>query len=277
MKKRRGKDMIFEIVMIAIVILMFYPILMIINMSLKTDMEVTLSPLTLPSVFQWSNYKQAFEQMGFLGCIKNSVLITALTTAVGTFLYCIASYGIVRVPRYKKLFRLIYALFIGGMILPSQSTLIPLLWFYKAIRLSNTYTGIVLLYTAGSAAFSIMLVTGFINTVPISLEEAARIDGCNPFGVFFKIVFPLLKPIISTLIIINAIGVWNDFYNPLFFVSGKNSKTITLGVYMFRGEHMTQWNILFAGLVLATLPMMIVYFLLQKNIIAGMAAGSVKS
>lgn len=86
-----------------------------------------------------------------------------------------------------------------------------------------------------------------------------------------------MKPIISTLIIINAINIWNDFYNPLFFLSGKSSKTITLAVYMFRGEHMTQWNILFAGLVLATLPMMILYFALQKYIIAGMASGAVKS
>lgn len=277
MRKQKIRLAVFEIFMILVVLVLSYPLLMIVNMSLQTDLEVTLSPLKLPQSAQWQNYKEAFTQMNYLSSAWNSFVITMSSTAVGTILYCMASYAIVRAPRWKKFFKGIYILFIIGMILPAQSTLIPLVWAYSKLHLTGSYVGMDMLYVAGAAAFSIMLVTGFINTVPISLEESARLDGCTPYGIFFKIMFPLMKPIISTLIIINAINIWNDFYNPLFFLSGKSSKTITLAVYMFRGEHMTQWNILFAGLVLATLPMMLLYFALQKYIIAGMASGAVKS
>lgn len=276
-KKRQVKDFLFQIFMIVLVLILFYPVLMIFFMSMKGDMEILLSPLSLPSAFQFENYKKAFEQMDFIRVFLNSLFITATSVLVGTVSYCMAGYALVRAKKYRWVFVGMYILLLLGLVLPAQSTLIPLLYLYKVTGLINTYRGITLLYICGGASFSIFLITGFINTVPITLEEAAALDGCTPFGVFFRIVFPLLKPIISTLIIINAMNIWNDFFNPLMFMSGKAGRTITLAVYMFKGQYSTQWNVLFAGLVLATLPMMILYFFLQRYMIAGMTSGAVKS
>ncbi len=276
-KKKKIKNVLFELFMIVLILLLFYPVLMIFFMSLKDDMEVLLSPLSLPKSLHFENYVSAFEQMDFVRVFCNSLLITSVSVGVGTIVYCISGYALVRARKYRWVFMTMYVIFLLGLVLPAQSTLIPLLYLYKELGLMNTYRGITLLYLSGGASFSIFLITGFINTVPITLEEAAALDGCTPYGIFFKIVFPLLKPIISTLIIINAVNIWNDFFNPLMFMSGKAGRTITLAVYMFKGQYSTQWNVLFAGLVLATLPMMLVYFVLQKYMIAGMTSGAVKS
>lgn len=276
-KKKTVRGLFFELFMIVLVFMLFYPVILIFFMSMKDDMEILLSPLSVPKSFEYGNYVKAFEQMDFVRVLCNSVFITAISTLAGTVIYCISGYALVRAKKYRWLFAAMYGLFLLGMVLPAQSTLIPLLYLYKTLGLMNTYRGIVLLYVAGGSAFSIFLITGFINTVPIALEEAAELDGCSPFGVFFRIVFPLLKPVISTLIIINAVNIWNDFFQPLMFMSGKAGRTITLAVFMFKGQYSTQWNVLFAGLVLATLPIMIVYFVLQKYMIAGMTAGAVKS
>ena len=276
-KKKKIKNILFELFMIALILLLFYPVLMIFFMSLKDDMEILLSPLSLPKSFQFDNYVKAFEQMDFIRVFCNSLFITTISVVVGTIVYCISAYALVRARKHRWVFMVMYVIFLLGLVLPAQSTLIPLLYLYKEMGLMNTYRGIVLLYLSGGAPFSIFLLTGFINTVPITLEEAASLDGCTPYGIFFKIVLPLLKPIISTLVIINAVNIWNDFLNPLMFMSGKAGRTITLAVYMFKGQYSTQWNVLFAGLVLATLPMMIVYFVLQKYMIAGMTTGAVKS
>lgn len=274
---KKIKHVMFELFMIVLILLLFYPVVMIFLMSVKDDMEILLSPLSFPKSFAFENYKRAFEQMDFVRVFLNSLLITSTSVGIGTVIYCMSGYALVRAKRHRWVFLAMYGLFLLGLVLPAQSTLIPLLYLYKTVGLMNTYKGITLLYICGGASFSIFLITGFINTVPITLEEAASLDGCTPFGVFFRIVFPLLKPIISTLIIINAVNIWNDFFNPLMFMSGKAGRTITLAVYMFKGQYSTQWNILFAGLVLATLPVMLVYFVLQKYMIAGMTAGAVKS
>lgn len=276
-KKKKVKDFLFQLFMIVMILSLFYPVLMIFFMSMKDDMEILLSPLSLPKSFQFENYKKAFAQMDFIRVFLNSLFITTTSVIVGTVSYCIAGYALVRAKKHRWVFMVMYALFLLGLVLPAQSTLIPLLYLYKVMGLMNTYKGITLLYICGGASFSILLITGFINTVPITLEEAASLDGCTPFGIFFRIVFPLLKPIISTLVIINAVNIWNDFFNPLMFMSGKAGRTITLAVYMFKGQYSTQWNVLFAGLMLATLPMMLLYFVLQKYMIAGMTSGAVKS
>lgn len=277
MKVKKIRGYCFEIFMILLVLLLFYPVILIFLMSVKSDMEMIVSPLSFPQVFQFENYKYAFEQMDFFRAFGNSLLITSSSTMIGTVIYCMAGYAIVRAKSHRRLFQTMYVLFLLGLVLPAQSTLIPLLYLYKSLGLMNTYRGISLLYIAGGAAFSIFLITGFINTVPIALEEAAALDGCTAFGIFFKIVFPLLKPIICTLVIINAVNIWNDFFTPLMFMSGKAGRTIIMAVYMFKGQYQTQWNVLFAGLVLATLPMMLVYFALQRYMIDGMTAGAVKS
>lgn len=277
LKKKKVKDFLFQLFMIVLIVILFYPVLMIFFMSMKDDMEILMSPLSLPKGFRFENYKKAFAQMDFIRVFLNSLFITTTSVFVGTVSYCIAGYALVRAKKHRWIFMVMYAMFLLGLVLPAQSTLIPLLYLYKVMGLMNTYKGITLLYICGGASFSILLITGFINTVPITLEEAASLDGCTPFGIFFRIVFPLLKPIISTLVIINAVNIWNDFFNPLMFMSGKAGRTITLAVYMFKGQYSTQWNVLFAGLMLATLPMMLLYFVLQKYMIAGMTSGAVKS
>ena len=149
------------------------------------------------------------------------------------------------------------------------------LWLQK-LHLGNTLLGVVFVYIAANASYAIFLFSGFINTVPVALEEAARMDGATPFKVFWKIVFPLLKAPMVTMIIVMTLRVWNDFMYPLVLLQGKAARTLPLTIFMFKGDLQIEWNIMFAATTMAILPLMIVYFIFQKQIISGMMTGSVK-
>ena len=278
MKNKYTKKMLLvEILMIIAVFIIFYPIIMIVGMSLKNDTNILVSPLSFPVELNFENYVIAFKTMDYLRAFWNSLLLTSLTVLIGVMLFTLAAYGVARAKKGKKLFNIIFYIMLMGLMIPPQVTLVPMVVWLKALKMINTIQGLIGVMVGGGVAFGIFMMKGFIGTIPAALEEAATIDGCTPFGVFFKIVLPLLKPSIATLVIINTIGTWNDFMHPLLLLQGKASRTIPLAVFFFRGEYNTQWNILFAGLVLSILPVLIFYFILQDQIISGLTSGGVKA
>ncbi len=267
----------FLIVIITIVsLLVFYPIVMMIIVSLKTDTALTTAPFGLTIQFQWQNYADAFNGMNYPTALRTSVILTAVSAVSATILSALGSYAIVRVTRGKKLFVLFNILFLVGLALPQQVAMVPMVLWLQKLGLGGTVTGVCLVYIAANAAYGIFFFSGFINTVPVSLEDAARIDGASPFTVFRKVVFPLLKAPSVTLLIIMVLRVWNDFMYPLILLQGKNSRTLPLTIYLFKGDYSTQWNVMFAATTLAIIPLMVVYFIFQKKIISGMLSGAVK-
>ncbi|WP_256757057.1 carbohydrate ABC transporter permease [Cohnella sp. WQ 127256] len=265
-----------EIVMIACTAIIFYPIIMILMISVKTNSEASSSPLSFPSEFVFQNYVDAFQKMNYMNVFTNSVTLTAISTIAGVLLYALAAYGIARAKRWKWLFRSFYLLFIIGQVLPSQTSLPPLIFIMRELHLMNSIPGVSLIIIGGGTSLAILLLCGFINTVPMALEESAKIDGAGPLQIFSKITLRLMVPPIMTLVILNVVAVWNDFMTPLLFLPGKSARTIPLEVFYFKGEYITSWNLLFAALILSMIPLLVVFFFLQRYIISGLMSGAVK-
>jgi len=250
------------------------PLLVVILTSLKTMPEVKSNPLSLPSSFQWSNYSVAFEQGKMLAGFSNSLIITSLALVFIVILSSMAAFPLAR--SQSKWASVIYLYFLSGIMVPFQIAMVPLYKLLNSLGLNNSHLGVILIYTSSAMAFAIFLYTSFYKTVPRELEEAAKIDGCGPIRTFFVILFPLIKPITSTVIITNALFIWNDFFVPLLFLQSQNSRTIPLSIYMFKSQYATDWTLTFAAVIIASLPLVILFFSLQRFFVQGIASGAVK-
>lgn len=265
-----------EIIIVAIVLLMITPLFLVILNSLKTEGELILSPLSLPGKAQWGNYLQAFADMGYIRSFINTFKMTFYATGLGVFLYSMAAYGLVRSKSGKKYFSVITFLFFLTLAVPPQLSLVPLASFLSQIKLHGSHFGVSLVFIGINAGFGVFLLFSFISTVPIALEQAGEIDGCTPLQIFWHIVLPLMKAPVTTLAVLLSLRVWNNFLYPLILLSGKESRTLPLSVFFFKGADYENWPLLFAALVLAIIPLLIFYFIMQRRIISGISDGAVK-
>ena len=154
--------------------------------------------------------------------------------------------------------------------------ILPTIWIMQWLHIYKTMTGMILVETALKIPFTIMLYRGFMNTIPVELEEAGYIDGCTRGKLFAQIIFPLLKPVTSTIIILNAVAIFNDFTNPLYFLPGNDNVTVQLTLYNFMGRYSSSYNLLFADVLIITIPMLILFLIFNQKIVDGMVAGAVK-
>ena len=208
----------------------------------------------------------------FLKSFKNSMIITVGSVVILVLACSMAGYVIQR--RKGRFMTFVNFLVMSGLMIPVA--ILPTIWVMQKLHLYKTLPGMILLEAAFHTPLSIMLYRGFMANIPVELEEAARIDGCSPLGLYAKIVFPLLKPITSTVIILNAVTVFNDFMNPLYFLPGSENSTIQLTLYTFMGQFSNSYNMVFADVVLITLPMLVLFLFFNQKIVDGMVAGSVK-
>ena len=176
--------------------------------------------------------------------------------------------------RDGRIIRIVNVLLMLGLMIPPA--VIPTIWVMQGLHVYRTMFGMILVEIALQIPFDIMLYQGFVGTIPIELEEAARIDGCKKGRLFFQIVFPLLKPVTSTIVILNAVTIFNDFTNPLYFLPGTENATVQQTLYNFTGQFASSYNLLFADVILITLPMLLLFVVFNKKIVDGMAAGSIK-
>ena len=276
MKKKEIRRVIFTLFMAAVCILVFYPVIMMVLVSLKDDVLLAKEPLSLKTSFAFENYRLAAEKMKYGRALFNSTVLTICSGLLTTFFGACGAYAILRAKRGKKFFLILNALFLMGLALPQQVAMVPLVLWMQKLHVANSIFGLILAFTGANAAYAVFFFSGFVNTVPVTLEEAAYIDGAGPMKTFLKVVFPLLKPPMVTLLIVIALRVWNNFMYPLLLSQGEKSRTLPLTVFFFKGDLSVQWNILFAATTLVILPLMIVYFILQKQIISGMLSGAVK-
>ncbi len=265
--------------LIIIFIAYMFPFLMVVINSLKQKRDIIKSPFSWLYTIKglsFDNFIKAFTQMDFLNAFKNSLIVTVSATVLVTLLAAMLAYYIVR--HNNGISKLTFALMVASMIIPFQAIMIPLVSIYGGtLNILNHRLTLIFMHTGFSMAMSVFMFHGFIKgNVPIALEEAAYIDGCTHSQTFFKIVLPLLKPIISTMVILNSLAFWNDFLLPSLVLTDKELLTLPLSTYSFYGTYSADYGTIMAGLLLCVIPILVLYVILQKQIIGGVVAGAVK-
>jgi raffinose/stachyose/melibiose transport system permease protein len=241
--------------------------------SLKTSTELFINSFTFPEVVQFHNYSDAWN-MGFSTFFLNSLLVTTVSVAFTILFSALCAYALARLKiRFKKV---ILYLIIGGLLLSPQSALISLYKIFDALNIYNTYLAMIVPYIAFRIPFSVFLMYGYFKEFPPDLEDAARIDGCSTLKIFFRIVMPISKPIVVATSIVSAIFTWNEFLFALVFIESEELITIPVGLSRFRDALQTNWTGMMAGIIIASLPMIIAFLLMSKAFIRGLTAGSVK-
>lgn len=242
--------------------------------SVKPYSEIIKSPLSLPKQFTFDNFVEAYQTSNILELYKNSVVITVLSVAILILLTSMAAYIIAR--RTGRIYRCLYVFSLAGIMIPPVVTLIPSIKTLSALHLLYTMPGLLLFYAGTYFSTTIFLYVGFIKTIPSSLDESAYIDGANPFTTFFKIIFPLVGPCTATAVVFLGMWIWNDFLNPMYILGLRGGRTITTGIYNAIGTYTSMWNLVFANVVLASLPIIILYLFMQKRFMQGLTSGAVK-
>ncbi len=277
--KRKVTNFLAMAGLIIIFIAYMFPFLMVVINSLKQKRDIIKSPFSWLFTIKglsFDNFVKAFTQMDFLNAFKNSLIVTVSATVLVTLLAAMLAYYIVR--HNNKISKITFALMVASMIIPFQAIMIPLVSIYGGtLNILNHRITLIFMHTGFSMAMSVFMFHGFIKgNVPMALEEAAYIDGCTHSQTFFKIVLPLLKPIISTMVILNSLAFWNDFLLPSLVLTDKELLTLPLSTYSFYGTYSADYGTIMAGLLLCVLPILILYIVLQKQIIGGVVAGAVK-
>lgn len=255
-----------------IALIMFAPIYLVFVNALKSRPEAAGMGLALPTEFHWENFLVVIEKGKLLGAFFNSMLYALGSTAIGVTVSALAAWVLSRNRTRRN--RMIYFLLVMGIAMPTN--FVTLTAVMQFTHLINTQIGIILLYAATQVPFSVFLIYAFIETLPRELDEAALIDGCTPFGVFRHVIFPMLTPVIVTLAVLNILTIWNEFLMPLYYLNRSEQWPMTLAVYNFFGQYQADWSLVSADVVLTILPVIVIYILAQRFILAGMSAGAVK-
>lgn len=271
-RNRFAKSILKAVLGWVLALTVLFPIYFILTNSLKTNLEANSMSFALPRAFQWNNYVEAVRQGGLLRSFLNSLLISTVSVALCILVTSMAAFVLSR--NRTKVNRFIYNFFFFGLVAPLNYVMT--IRVLKVLQLQNTYQGVILVYVALGIPFMMFLFYGFIQSVPKELDEAAVIDGCGLTRLFFKIVFPLLKPVTITGLVFNFLGAWNDFITPLYLLNDQKKLGMVNTIYNFFGYHFNDWNLIFADILLTILPVLVLYLLSQRYIISGMMAGSIK-
>jgi raffinose/stachyose/melibiose transport system permease protein len=246
---------------------------MVIN-SFKTAQESAIPTIGLPSKWQvLENYRTVIIKGKLINAFKNSVIITAFSTVLVLTISSMAAYVFGR--RKEKRIRMVFFIFMMGIITPPSMIVSTLMMRYMGLL--GTYHGMILFYAATFCPLPIFILTSFMATIPRDLEEAAIIDGASSFGIFSMVTLPLLRPAIATTFIWVVLKIWNDFLFPIYILAGETKKyTMILSLYYFRGQFYTAWNLVFADLILISIPVIIAFIFAQRQIVQGLTAGALK-
>jgi raffinose/stachyose/melibiose transport system permease protein len=263
-----------EILGILLAVLFLVPFYFVIVNSMKSFGEILINSANLPTSLNFMNYTKVWSIMKFPQVFLNSLLVTVFSNIGLVIISSMAAYRLVRFP--SKFNNLIFLAFVAAMVIPFQSIMIPLVRVGSQIGIMDSIPGLVICYFGFGVSLNVFLYHGFIKSIPIEVEESARVDGCSPYGVFWKIVFPLLKPMTVTVVLLNSLWIWNDFLLPMLVLSSPDLRTIPLATFSFFGQYTKQWDLALAALVLGVLPIVIFFLAMQRHIIEGITAGSVK-
>ena len=254
-------------------VIALYPILWLITNSLKTSADMFDHTWALPKVWHWDNYVKAWG-FGIQNYLFNSIVVTVLSVLLTVALGSMAAYALSRFDfRFKNP---LFYLILGGMMLAPEVALFPLFKILRTLHIYDTYWGLVLPYVAFGLPFTTFLIRAYMLGIPREIEEAAEMDGASPWQTFMRIILPLSRPILASAALLQTMRVWNEFMFALTFIESEKTKTLTVGAMSFASALRTDWTVLMAGLVISAIPIVVVFFVVQKQFIAGLTQGSVK-
>jgi raffinose/stachyose/melibiose transport system permease protein len=270
----RGLDILLFLITLLIAIIFFFPIYFTLISAFKSNGEILRDAIAFPTSFYVESFKHLWTKTDFPAAMLNSVLLTLTSIICMIGVIPMAAYAIERTGR--KWTNWVYVYFLAGMMIPFQVYMIPLFKEIKMIGLYGTMAAPVLIYISGSVGFGVLLYTSFLKGIPREIEEAAEIDGCSRYGIFWKIVFPLLGPCTASMVVLQGLGIWNDFLMPSLMLPSDKPKTMIVEIFGFVGEYASQWDMVFAGTAMSVVPVLIAFVALQKYFIKGVSAGATK-
>jgi raffinose/stachyose/melibiose transport system permease protein len=249
------------------------PFILVLINSFKPKMEILDNPLALPVEFTWDNFNQALQKMEFFRSLTNSILITTLSVGSLILLSSMLAFYLSRTK--NKFTKVTFLILVSSMIVPFQALMIPFMSIFAPFVSINNQAALIFFYMGFGVALSTFLYHGFISNIPQELDEAAALDGASDFTIFWRIIFPMLKPVTATVAIINALWIWNDYLLPVLVLTPE-TQTLPLSTYLFYGTYATEYGQAMAGLVLAVVPIVAFYLVLQRQFISGISSGAVK-
>lgn len=271
--KNINKLLIYAVLIICICFAI-YPLLWMIGASLKLPSEVMASYKLWPEEPQWQTYVKVWKDMDFFKYFFNSFIITVAAVVAINIVYAMAGFAIAKLRFPGK--KLVFLAFMGMMFVPGVTMLIPIYLTLNALNLLNTHLGMILVFVNGAAPFAIFLYRNYFTTIPHEIYESARVDGASPFRTLFSIYFPLAVPAMATITTMNVISIWNNLSLPLVILNSKELQTLPIAIVNLDKSAFRQWNVLMTGSLFAIVPVLILFFFLQKYYIKGLTAGSVK-
>jgi raffinose/stachyose/melibiose transport system permease protein len=250
------------------------PLLLMVNNSLRSQQQIATEPLGLPFPLSFESYQEAWLTASFDTYFVNSMIVTIGSVVLTTVVSVLAAYALARAR--SRWFRGVEAVFLAGLMLPVHLAILPLFYLLDSLGMTSNLLSLVLVYGALGIPFSTFVLTVFFRQLPIELEEAARIDGAGPLRTFVQVLLPLVRPALATVVVFRFVPVWNDFFYPLILMRDPDSYPLPVGLTRFFGEYSTDWPQLFAGLTIATVPLIILFLLATKQIISGLTSGMSK-
>lgn len=269
-----GKKILF-ILLLIIAIIQLFPLYWLLTFSLKTNAEIFGdNVLGLPKMWRWSNFAQVLTNSSIVRYFLNSVFYSAVTLIVVGLLSSMAAFALTRMT--WKLNKFVYTLFTLGIMIPVHAALLPLFQLIDKLGLKGGYLGLLIPYITFGIPMSIMIISGFFRSIPKEMEEAACIDGCGVYRIFFQIMLPMVKSSLATASIFTFLGTWNELLFANTMVDSNLFRTLPVGIMSFAGQYSTDWGLIGAGMVVATIPTILIYTLLSKQVQASLVAGAVK-
>ena len=278
MEKGRKTNKILTILLIIGTITIFFPLYMAVIIAFKKPSEMTndvAGALSLPKSWSFSNFSEAMQVTDFWHSLGNSLLITLVTIVLAILIHSIAGYVIGRGMRKIKGFKFIYFYIDSGMFVPFSILMMPLVKQTAQMGIGNRF-GVIVLYLVFYMPMNVLLYSGYLKNIPEAMEEAANIDGASTWTTYWRVIFPMMKPMHATVAILTALGTWNDVMTPLVIMSGTGQNTLPLAQLNFQSQFGTNYNLAFASYILALIPILIFYVICQKQILNGVANGAVK-
>lgn len=275
-RKQTPGEMIFriarQIFLIAAVAFALFPVVLAFFASFKSLFDFYDNPLGLPTEWLWQNYVDVWQQARIPEYATNSVIVVTFAVPLIVGLSCLAGYGLIRFEFPASTY--VYLFFLAGLLIPVQLTILPTIFQLKTLLINDSHAGLIVTYVALGMPFAVFLMAGFMRTLPRELSEAAQLDGAGEFRAFREVMLPLIRPALATVAILNFVTIWNEFF--LALILAPSVPTLQVGVNNLRGYYSTNWGNIFAGVMLAMLPVIIAYLLLTKQFIRGLSAGAVK-
>lgn len=268
------KNIVRYFVLVLVAVIFIFPLIWTVYNSFKTQTELFLNPWALPTKLNLENYIYALENVNLLQYFRNSIFVCGVALGLSLVLSTMASFALTRLE--WKLSGTVMGMFVVGMMLPLHVTLIPLFIMFSKIGIVNTYWALIVPYTTSALPMAIFILAGFFRSFPAEIEESAVIDGATMRVVFTRILLPIAKPSIATVAIYSFVSMWNELNYALVFMSSKSKMTLPIGLTYFKGEHSTDYAPMLAAVVFVAAPVILVYCVLNKQIMEGMVAGAVK-